>query len=398
MLILYNHQGSQLCPVVEGGGLVHADDDATIGDRAAQVAFPQPDAVGKSGKGMDTIDNPVLGKILVEGKLTIVFRVSGIIELQGKLSIDRNNLTIAGQSAPGDGICFKNWETAVRGENIIIRYLRFRPGLDAGAEALLRGIEGLNVENCKNVIVDHCSFGWANEECAIFYDIQNLTVQWCIAHEGLYNAGHDKGGRSYGGVWGGQGASIHHNLLAHNRSRTIRFNGARSNDKHALVDYRNNVNYNWGGSGACYGGEIQIAGGSSRANMVSNYYKPGPATRSGVRDRIAQPAAGGSWYVTENVVVGSPEVTNNNWKGIDGSSYNKMSAPWDAMPINQESPQDAYNNVLAHAGCSKPKRDSIDKRIIEEVRNGTATYGNNGIITTPSDVGGWLAGGWVQDG
>ena len=97
----------------------------------------------------------------------------------------------------------------------------------------------------------------------------------------------------------------------------------------------------------------------------------------------------GSWYVADNYVDGSPEVTADNWLGMHGNDFTKLAAPWEAMPIRQQSAKDAYLTVLDHAGCSLPKRDSIDARIIEEVRNGTATHGRNGIITTPDDVGGW---------
>jgi pectate lyase len=128
--------------------------------------------------------------------------------------------------------------------------------------------------------------------------------------------------------------------------------------------------------------------------MVANYYKPGPATRSDVRDRIAKPSSRGdgdhgSWHVAANYVDGFPEVTADNWLGVDGDSFTKLTAPWEAMPIHQQAPKDAYLAVLDHAGCSLPRRDSIDARIIEEVRNGHATYGKNGIINTPDDVGGW---------
>ena len=134
--------------------------------------------------------------------------------------------------------------------------------------------------------------------------------------------------------------------------------------------------------------------GFSTINMIANYYKPGPATGSGVRDRIAEPSSDngvGSWYVTNNYVNGYPAVTANNWLGIDGSSYVQLTSPWPAMPINEQTPADAYAAVLAHVGCSKPTRDSVDTRIINEVATGTATYGSNGIITFPSDVGGWPA-------
>lgn len=189
--------------------------------------------------------------------LTIVFRVAGIIELQNKVQIKRSNLTIAGQTAPGDGICFRNQSLILNGAgikgnhgNIIIRFIRSRPG-----GVVKTGLYGFDMENCHDVIVDHCSFSWANEECAAMYDTKNSTVQWCIISEGLYSAGHMKGFRSYGGVWGGQNASYHHNLFAHLNNRAIRFNGARAHDTLALIDYRNNVVYNWGNANACYGGK-----------------------------------------------------------------------------------------------------------------------------------------------
>jgi pectate lyase len=222
-----------------------------------------------------------------------------------------------------------------------------------------------------------------------------------IAEAGAKSRNGENIGHRFGGIWGNNYGTYHHNLIAHNDSRNPRWaSGCGFND------YRNNVLYNWGYQ-SCYGAEAHQSGDRrnppiefSTINMVANYYKPGPATDSGVSDRIAEPSARssddkGSWYVADNYVDGFPDVTADNWLGVDGDSYNKMSAPWDAMPINQETPHDAYNAVLAHAGCSKPKRDNIDRRIIEEARNGTATHGENGIITVPSDVGGWpnLEGG-----
>ncbi|UOQ71284.1 hypothetical protein [Hymenobacter cellulosilyticus] len=140
-------------------------------------------------------------------------------------------------------------------------------------------VYGINMENCKNFIVDHCSFSWAIEEVATFYDNKNSTVQWCLLSESLNSSFNGKGDHGYAGVWGGQYASYHHNLIAHHHSRAIRFNGARAHDTTAVVDYRNNVIYNWGNSNAAYGNEIEIKGGSGQLNLVNNYYKAGPATR-----------------------------------------------------------------------------------------------------------------------
>ena len=217
------------------------------------------------------------------------------------------------------------------------------------------------------------------------YHNENVTIQWCMITEACAKA---DGSHRFGGIWGNQHGTYHHNLIAHNDSRNPRWaSGCGYND------YRNNVLYNWGYE-SCYGGEAHQKGDRRRPpiefsaiNMVANYYKPGPATRSDVRDRIANPSSRGggdigSWHVADNYVDGSPEVTADNWLGVDGNSFTKLAAPWEAMPIHQQSPKDAYLAVLEHAGCSLPRRDSIDARIIEEVRNGTATYGRNGIITS----------------
>lgn len=222
----------------------------------------------------------------------------------------------------------------------------------------------------------------------------NVTIQWCMITEGCakfvdgVNTGH-----RFAGIWGNEYGTYHHNLIAHNASRTPRWaSGGRWND------YRNNVLYNWDYQ-SCYGGEKEDPNGRASwdfftVNMVANYYKYGPATDSGVRSRIAQPSARsaddkGGWYVSDNYVDGYPAVTSDNWLGVSGNNGIKLNQQWSAMPINQQTPQAAYTSVLAHAGCSKPNRDSVDTRIVNEVATGTAAYGDNGIITFPSDVGGW---------
>ncbi len=335
------------------------------------------------------------------GPVTIVFRVSGTIELLSNIKVSRSFLTIAGQTAPGDGICLKNYSLILNGAkiggnhgNIIIRHLRSRPG-----GTVSTGLYGFDMENCQNVIVDHCSFSWANEECAAMYDTKNISVQYSIVSEGLYNAGHGKGVRSYGGVLGGQNVSYHHNLIAHNVSRTVRFNGSRAHDTTAVIDYRNNVIYNWGSSGACYGGEVMIPGGVSQVNIVNNYYKPGPATSTTLKflsASYATPAYGtGQWYVAGNVMAGNASMTSNNWSAVDISSnpsaqQSNAKSPVAfsiAQPLPDESAIDAYANVLANAGATLPKRDAVDQRVVNETTNGTATgvgtYGKLGIMDGP---------------
>lgn len=340
--------------------------------------------------------------------LTVVFRVAGIIELSSPLVIRRSDVTIAGQTAPGDGICLKGHSFSINGAkkggnagNIIIRHIRSRPG-----HTLPTGVYGFNMENCHDVIIDHCSFSWANEECAALYDTKNTTVQWCIISEGLYQAGHAKGARAYGGVWGGQYASYHHNLIAHQNSRTVRFNGSRAHDTTALVDFRNNVVYNWGSANASYGGDVKIKGGTSQVNMVSNYYIPGPATNTPLKFIQALHAekdgtGTGEWFLTGNIMEGASELTKQNTLGIDLSKVPEEKRALAISPkvfpvgaeIKEQSAREAYQAVLAGAGAALPKRDAVDARIVKETRQRTASgrgaYGKPGIIDNPEAVGGW---------
>jgi hypothetical protein len=238
------------------------------------------------------------------------------------------------------------------------------------------------------------------------YDVKNITIQWCIVSEGLYDAGHHKGRRSYGGVWGGQYASYHHNLFAHLNNRTVRFNGARAHDTMAIVDYRNNVNYNWGSANATYGGDIKIPGGVSQVNMVNNYYQPGPATADTLKFLHALFAQNpdnrvGQWYVAGNIMAGNKGLSNDNWKGIDlaelpetSRSQAKADQPFEVMKLsNEQSAKDAYKAVLAGAGATLLKRDSTDIRIVYEVQHkiasGQGVFGKAGIIDSPAAVGGW---------
>ncbi|MEI9955906.1 MAG: pectate lyase [Ferruginibacter sp.] len=387
---------------------------------AQQIAFPGAEGFGKyatGGRGgkVAFVTNlnddgegsfrSALGKFPGE-PLTVIFKVSGIIELKTKIQLKRSNLTIAGQTAPGDGICLKNQSLILNGAsskgndgNIIIRFIRSRPG-----GTIKTGLYGYDMENCHDVIVDHCSFSWANEECAAMYDTKNTTVQWCIVSEGLYDAGHAKGHRSYGGVWGGQYATYHHNLIAHQNSRACRFDGARAHDTMAVIDYRNNVIYNWGNVNACYGGEVNIAGGVSQINIVNNYYKPGPATPATLKFAHAlfeadKTKGTAEWYLNGNIMDGDKNLTKNNFDGLDLAEsgvapISKAKSPFKiAAPLPDQNAKTAYEEVLKYAGAVLPKRDMVDTRVINEAKTGTATgmgvFGKPGIIDSPVAVGGW---------
>ncbi len=359
-----------------------------------QLAFPTAEGYGKyttGGRGGAVYEvttlNPTgtgsLGAaISASGARTVVFKVAGTI--RGSFNITNGNITIAGQTAPGDGICIRG-NLSTSASNIIIRYIRVRFDPADGANDAIGG------RFQKNIIFDHVSASWSTDETMSLYHNENTTVQWCIISEACEKFENGVGiGHRFGGIWGNNPGTWHHNLIANNDSRNPRWaSGVGYND------YRNNVLYNWGYQG-CYGGEAAQPGDSrytfSTINIIANYYKSGPATQS--KSLIANPSARtatdkGSWYVSDNYVNGYPNVTANNWLGVTGSNYIKMSAPWDAMPINQQTAEQAYLSVLNYAGCSFPNRDSVDARIIKDARNGTYTYGNKGIITYPSDVGGW---------
>lgn len=394
----------------------------TAADDSLSLAFPGAEGFGRftsGGRGgkvlivdklSDHPEHPEPGSLRwavnQKGARIIVFSVSGTIELEAPLTIRNNDLTIAGQSAPGDGICIKNYVTSVQASNVIIRYIRFRCGVDKLANAAQDALNGTRQEN---VIIDHCSMSWSVDEASSFYDNKAFTMQWCIISESLFNSGHEKGEHGYGGIWGGMGASFHHNLIAHHTSRNPRFNGARftSTADDELVDFRNNVIFNWGYN-SIYGGE------GGRQNIVNNYFKPGPATPTGeLRYRILDLTQkfydpkinkdtiyAGQFFVDGNIVEGYNAATKRNWEyGVQKANdqqkkRSKALVPFSSVPVQTSSADQAYEDVLTKAGARLPKLDAVDQRIIHEVRTGICAFGGKfgaktGIIDKPTDVGGW---------
>ncbi len=335
---------------------------------------------------------------------TVVFAVSGTIYLTSTLRITQGNLTIAGQTAPGDGICLAYYPIdPSNSTNVVIRFLRSRLG-DLNGEN-----DAFSCRYATNMIVDHCSFSWSVDETASSYDNTNFTMQWCIISESLRDSVHSKGAHGYGAIWGGLGATFHHNLIAHHDSRNPRFNGARTHGSaNELVDMRNNVIYNWRGN-STYGGEPTDTGLPAKQNMINNTYKNGPATSTGAsRYRILEPTKNAAstgaklslFHIAGNHTTASATVTADNWNGgvqvVPAAEFPLMRAndPFVVPPVITQTAQNSYPLVLAHAGCRLPARDSVDARIVTEVTNGTATYNgsaNNwpGIIDSQADVGGW---------
>lgn len=389
------------------------------------LAFPTAEGYGKytvGGRGgevykvtnlNDSGPGSLREAVEATGPRTVVFDVSGTIDLEKALTIRNPYITIAGQTAPGDGISIKRYPLNIGADEIIIRYIRVRLGDESGRED-----DAISGRHHKNIILDHVSASWSIDECLSIYICENVTIQWSMITESLYHSNHAKGSHGFGGIWGSNYSTYHHNLIAHHSSRNPRFaSGGGYND------YRNNVLYNWGYNSA-YGGEYvhtslpNNSGDSFYINMVANYYKPGPATKPGeVSHRIAGPSYResidnyGKWYVADNYVVDNPTVTTDNWNGgiqvsggLDHIAALKLNEPWDAMPIRQESAEEAYLSVLENAGAIYPKRDAVDTRIINEVRGGYATYEGatykatqnipdptkaSGLIDSQTDVGGW---------
>lgn len=392
----------------------------TIGGFSQVPAFPGAEGHGRyttGGRGgktyfVTTLDDNNTGNtstnegslrwcIEKSGARTVVFRISGTIVLNSQLAIKNGNITIAGQSAPGDGICISGYPVSIDADNVIIRYLRFRMGDEKVTVDEAAGADALGSRFHKNIIIDHCSVSWSTDECASFYQNNDFTLQWCIISESLRWSKHEKGTHGYGGIWGGTNASFHHNLLAHHDSRNPRLGpGQYTEPLTETVDMRNNVIYNWSGN-ACYGGEAMVV------NIVNCYYKPGPSTPTGSkRGRIisidkskdtTNPASikrlgiWGHYYIDGNVIGDtdsySANATADNWThGVFNqfhSSYGTVSEaekteiksnhPCNPGIVTTHTAETAYEKVMEFVGASL-HRDDYDKRIIDETRNRTATF------------------------
>ncbi|MBX3180337.1 MAG: pectate lyase [Candidatus Hydrogenedentes bacterium] len=389
-------------------------------DAGPQLAFPGAEGFGRhalGGRGGDVyyvtnLDDGGPGSLRLglesaDGPRTILFRVSGTIALESTLSVDAPYITIAGQSAPGDGITLRDHGLVVGNDHVIIRYIRSRLGDRAG-----RADTAVRIHAGRNVILDHVTASWGVDEILsssspAYGSVQEteagvtdlITIQWCIISEGLYNVPRVEGirNRAFGSVIRGRRESLHHNLYAHlnNRGPKIAWRA------HSKVDFRNNVIYNCP-SRASYDGS------NAYVNWANNYYKPGPNAGRPEVFIIYQiwndPPMKGElevaprFYVSGNHVEGYPALSEDNHLGIEfrkGAGPDSLvPAPHDFPPLHGEQPAaEAYLSVLDGAGASHA-RDAIDRRLVEEVRQGTATYGGTrgaatGIIDSPEDVGGW---------
>ena len=357
------------------------------------VAFPGAEGFGKfttGGRGGQVMivsnlndAGPGSFREAVEAKKPriVVFAVSGTIRLSSPVNI-RGDVTIAGQTASGDGICLADHPVSVSGDNVIIRYLRFRMGDRYQDKGKVHGSghdDALSASRRKRLIIDHCSISWSTDECMSVYGGDSTTLQWNIISEPMdYSYHFEKGDtdyehHGYGGIWGGAHLSAHHNLFAHCVSRTPRFNGTRLGATLERVDFRNNLIYDWGGNNV-YGGE------GGEYNIVGNYYRPGPTTNKRVMSRIVNPTRNpdvsfGRFYVNSNYVDGAPTVTADNTLGVQVTGETNpaviaavsVTAPFPVLDLPVKSAEQAMKDILAKAGCSLPNRDTLDQRILREV-------------------------------
>lgn len=357
------------------------------------LAFPGAEGFGAHARGgrggkvlfVSNLDDfrpgetPVPGSlraaVMAKGPRTIIFRVSGTIELKAGLRIEEPFVTIAGQTAPGDGLCLKNHGVGLKAHNVVMRYLRLRPGDEVGRELAKQGkafeTDALCVMTpAHDVIVDHCSASWANDEVLSVSGegITNVTVQWCLIGESLNKSTHKKGAHGYGSLLRTNGnVTFHHNLYAHHRSRCPR--PGTYGEGSLLLDFRNNVVYN----GAGYSAADPV-----RMNYVGNFIK---------RPRGAAFSIGGEstkMYVAGNVQEGKDE-GGDNWSLIRGAKdVNRQAEPFAVAAVATDAAPTAYAKVLRSCGALLPTRDAVDTRVLASVKSGEGD-----LIDSQEQVGGW---------
>jgi pectate lyase len=361
-------------------------------DAPAVPAFPGAEGFGAAvtgGRGcpvyeVTNLDDSGPGSLrdgLSQGNRTVVFRVSGTMRLKAPLVLAQPNVTIAGQTAPGDGICLRDFPFSIRTENVIVRFLRSRLG-----DVTAKQADGITLDHgCRDVILDHCSATWSIDEAlSLAGNVGNVTVQWCLIAEGLNRSKHPKGAHGYGSLARANGAvSLHHNLWAHNDSRNPRLGDNYGRPPFPTFDVRNNVMYDYGST--CSG----LTQGNLRVNYVANFIRPGPSSRAQFPITVGAPSDL-KFFIKDNVFEGNDELTADNGRSFsrtesDGARLvQTVAAPFPAPPVHTVAARHAFEAVLASAGASRPRRDAADARIVAEVRQR-----GGAIIDSQDQVGGW---------
>jgi hypothetical protein len=371
-----------------------------------QLAFPGAEGFGRfarGGRGGDvyhvtTLNDDGPGSLRegirsATGPRTIVFDVSGTIELKKKLLVDKSYLTIAGQTAPGDGIFLKDQTFQVKkASHVIVRYLRVRLGDENKQKPA--GYDAMTTDDIDHVIFDHITTTWGIDGNHDLRRGGNFTLQWSIYAEALHRSLHEKGPHAMLASFRDltAGISIHHNLLASSRERHPTLGGSPRTDPQAVADFRNNVVYNLSGA-------TNLA--NCRINLVHNYYRPGPNTpgdNKPIATKTENPGACRA-FLGGNVFEGSPELSADNFRAIAFDRWAKggylhtsldkvrAAAEFDvggAKP-HTDAAADAYERVLRSAGASR-RRDAADERLVKGVRDRT-----HRMIDSQAEVGGWPA-------
>ncbi len=366
---------------------------STVGWTGELPAFPGAEGFGSTtpgGRGgkvlfVTSLDDSGPGSLReaceAEGPRIVVFRVGGLIRLEKPITVRNPYLTLAGQSAPGDGICLQNYSFAVATHDVVVRFLRSRLGDLAGkAEDCLDLANGAS-----RVILDHCSATWSIDEClSLAGNVSNVTVQWCLIAEALNRSKHPKGPHGYGSLARANGpVSLHHNLWAHHNARSPRFGDNYNRPPYPAFDFRNNVIYDFGGT--CSG----LTQGRFAVNYVANYIRPGPSSRARTPITIGSPSDL-TFFIRDNVFEGNDILTADNTRffnqvEIAGTPQVRIvDKPWEAVPVKTVSAEEAFEVVLATVGASLPVRDSVDARIVDQVRQRQGA-----IIDSQTQVGGW---------
>ena len=367
-------------------------------DAASIPAFPGAEGFGayaRGGRGgrvyhvttlADSGPGSLREAVDAEGPRIVVFDVSGTIHLKKTLDVENPFITIAGQTAPGDGICLRDATLAVGTDHVVIRFLRCRLG-DEG-----KGGDAISIGEGHHIIVDHCSASWSLDEVLSSSTsrpvLSELSVQWCFITEALNPQNHGFGSLIRG--CHGVRYSYHHNLYAHNRGRNPRpgnYDNPNTHDKDPnglLLDFRDNVIYDWDGSYAGYNADALSV---TRLNYVCNYLVPGPhSSVTGKAYREGSPYNRG-YFASNYYNHVAPEdqwsVVVFDWTAGQIAAY-KQSEPFETGPIATNSAPEAYRLVLERGGASVPARDAVDRRIVQEIKTGTGR-----IINSQAEVGGW---------
>jgi len=398
---------SRVYAVATGTGILLSIFVAAGKTYAKPLAFPGAEGFGRfaqGGRGGDVYhvtnledDGPGSlrqGIKTATGPRTIVFDISGTIQLKSELRITQSRLTIAGQTAPGDGITLRDQTVSLRNcHDIIIRYIRLRLG-DKNKKP--GGYDTLTTDDIADVILDHVSLSWAIDGTHDLRRGKNVTIQWCVFSEALNDSIHEKGPHamcaSYRDLSGP--LTLHHNLFTTCRDRHPTLGSAKEGDPLTIVDFRNNVIYNWSGTANFCDHFV---------NAINNYWRPGPETDPqslpiAMKGSLPRAARG---FMSGNLFEGHDGWTQDNYAALDfqrwlgpGKSYKYAGtvADWKAEPRDlgadaptTESAREAFEQVLAHAGAS-PKQDAVDNRVIEDVRKHKGR-----LIDSQDQVGGWPA-------